>query len=567
MTMTITVKVTTTMLGILLASASVQTASAFTTTSVTKFSSRLNELSVFDKSQCLSTKFKMTMNGNDDYDDEIELMTGNVDNDDGDNFDLDDGESLSFVAMDVMAIDEEEEKVSKIVVATKDVKVHKPTEQSWSELLSEAAGAAILLGGKAAKIAAEKVGELKTEMSPVSMPTSLQDVATQAASLREVATKIVSTATEAAAGAIKSGAVGTAGLKRSNADVSIPYDSAARLAYDEWLTTYQNKIKRPADDDDDWEGPSYTAKDRFQFFQERYINATVQNVTLKKQLRNGPTPVEDINVTESGTPAFVMLDQYADLSPDEYTAVMMSLEPKSWVDILGEIAALAGTAAASAASTVEKMSPKVKDESKGTIRTTSKKSSPTSSFSIFSPGRGGPQGSTAATSLKTKKTTITSRANGQPTSIFGSLLTPKTVSGTPKTKTTVKAANKSPKARKAKEISRISLSLFGSKQKEVASDQATTPTPTRSTFSIFGSRKTATAAKGTTKGTANQVTSVPNIPTLSNWVQNADGSLTGKVRNSKSYRNGTKITTSPVRRGVKKGSVVKTGSGSQYKLM
>lgn len=57
-----------------------------------------------------------------------------------------------------------------------------------------------------------------------------------------------------------------------------------------------------------------------------------------------------------------------------------------------------------------------------------------------------------------------------------------------------------------------------------------------------------------------------NIPILKNWRQNPSGSITGIVSNSKSFKTGTEITTSPVPRGAKKGSVVKTGSGSQYLL-
>jgi hypothetical protein len=57
-----------------------------------------------------------------------------------------------------------------------------------------------------------------------------------------------------------------------------------------------------------------------------------------------------------------------------------------------------------------------------------------------------------------------------------------------------------------------------------------------------------------------------DIPVLSRWTQNADGSITGFVSNSSNFRSGTKITTSPVRKGAKGESVVKTGSGSQYRL-
>ena len=57
-----------------------------------------------------------------------------------------------------------------------------------------------------------------------------------------------------------------------------------------------------------------------------------------------------------------------------------------------------------------------------------------------------------------------------------------------------------------------------------------------------------------------------NIPVLSNWKQNPNGSITGLVSNSKQFKAGTEITTSPVPKGAKKGAVVKTGSGSQYLL-
>ena len=57
-----------------------------------------------------------------------------------------------------------------------------------------------------------------------------------------------------------------------------------------------------------------------------------------------------------------------------------------------------------------------------------------------------------------------------------------------------------------------------------------------------------------------------DIPVLSKFVQNEDGSITGVVSNSKNFRTGTRITTSPVRKGATAGMVVKTSSGSQYRL-
>jgi hypothetical protein len=71
---------------------------------------------------------------------------------------------------------------------------------------------------------------------------------------------------------------------------------------------------------------------------------------------------------------------------------------------------------------------------------------------------------------------------------------------------------------------------------------------------------------GGAKKAAPKAPVVDNIPIVSKFKQNADGSITGVVRNSKSFRNGTEITTSPVRRGAKSGDVVTTSSGSKYRL-
>jgi hypothetical protein len=57
-----------------------------------------------------------------------------------------------------------------------------------------------------------------------------------------------------------------------------------------------------------------------------------------------------------------------------------------------------------------------------------------------------------------------------------------------------------------------------------------------------------------------------DVPVIGKFKQNADGSITGIVRNSKTFRTGTEITTSPVPRGAKAGTVVTTSSGSKYRL-
>ena len=64
-----------------------------------------------------------------------------------------------------------------------------------------------------------------------------------------------------------------------------------------------------------------------------------------------------------------------------------------------------------------------------------------------------------------------------------------------------------------------------------------------------------------------QVITPENVPVLSRWKQNPDdNSITGYVRNSPDFANGTEITITTVRKEVKSGTVVTTPSGLQYKL-
>jgi hypothetical protein len=55
----------------------------------------------------------------------------------------------------------------------------------------------------------------------------------------------------------------------------------------------------------------------------------------------------------------------------------------------------------------------------------------------------------------------------------------------------------------------------------------------------------------------------PGVPTINNWRQNPDGSITGKISGSSSFTEGEAVTTSPVPKGAVIGTVVKTFSGSR----
>lgn len=75
------------------------------------------------------------------------------------------------------------------------------------------------------------------------------------------------------------------------------------------------------------------------------------------------------------------------------------------------------------------------------------------------------------------------------------------------------------------------------------------------------------AVAGLFAGSSGSADSKDDIAALTDWKQNPDGSITGNVRNNKNFKDGTLITTSPVRKGAKAGSVVRTGAGSQYRLL
>jgi hypothetical protein len=63
-------------------------------------------------------------------------------------------------------------------------------------------------------------------------------------------------------------------------------------------------------------------------------------------------------------------------------------------------------------------------------------------------------------------------------------------------------------------------------------------------------------------------TAPSGVPSLSRWKENADGSVTGTITGSKSFRDGEKVTTSAIAKGsVAAGEVVVTGSGSKYFLV
>jgi hypothetical protein len=97
----------------------------------------------------------------------------------------------------------------------------------------------------------------------------------------------------------------------------------------------------------------------------------------------------------------------------------------------------------------------------------------------------------------------------------------------------------------------------------------------RSTFSLF--RNTAKiepqlarpSASVQTKPAPQPVLTAPRgVPSITKWKENRDGSITGLIRGSPNFKDGERVTTSPIVSGrMAQGETVQTGSGSRYFLL
>ena len=83
----------------------------------------------------------------------------------------------------------------------------------------------------------------------------------------------------------------------SSSDVSIPYDSAAELAYKGWIEAYD----KPYD------------AERYKVFRDNYKAITVMNVSAKKKARENP---------DGGKVSLLSLNKFADCTAEEYEAAM-----------------------------------------------------------------------------------------------------------------------------------------------------------------------------------------------------------------------------------------------------
>jgi flagellar biosynthesis GTPase FlhF len=134
-----------------------------------------------------------------------------------------------------------------------------------------------------------------------------------------------------------------------------------------------------------------------------------------------------------------------------------------------------------------------------------------------------------------------------------------------------KEATEKAKREKEAEAQRATLRM-----KQEREDKAKRATPTLTvagsnkspTISLFGLGGNNEAEPASTP-TKSQVKSLApkGVPTITGWKLNRDGSISGRISGSSSFRDGEQVTTSPIAQGrVESGSTVKTGSGSRYFL-
>jgi len=83
---------------------------------------------------------------------------------------------------------------------------------------------------------------------------------------------------------------------KDEVDVSIPYDAAARLAYDEWRKQF---------------GKGSFDPDRYEIFKANYEAITVANVSAKKDARD---------TGADAPPTLMTLNEYGDCTEEEYVA-------------------------------------------------------------------------------------------------------------------------------------------------------------------------------------------------------------------------------------------------------
>jgi hypothetical protein len=130
----------------------------------------------------------------------------------------------------------------------------------------------------------------------------------------------------------------------NDVDVSIPYDAAARLEYDQWRTNFKKGDFNDA---------------RYATFKANYEAITVSNVAAKKKARE-----------EGGdAPSMLLLNEYGDFTFDEYEKAMGgdSSDPKSSGGVLGKAMEAAESAAAASSALQDAANALAEEEEVGFI--------------------------------------------------------------------------------------------------------------------------------------------------------------------------------------------------------
>lgn len=105
-------------------------------------------------------------------------------------------------------------------------------------------------------------------------------------------------------------------LMAADNDLSVPYDAAARLAYDGWRKEFSKGEFDPV---------------RYQQFRSNYEALTAANMAAKKEAREKGTETVDL----------LTLNEYGDFSEEEYEALQSegeSSKPQISADIMGKAA-------------------------------------------------------------------------------------------------------------------------------------------------------------------------------------------------------------------------------------
>lgn len=112
----------------------------------------------------------------------------------------------------------------------------------------------------------------------------------------------------------------------------------------------------------------------------------------------------------------------------------------------------------------------------------------------------------------------------------------------------------------------ITLTKVAKEKSEEQSNVLGTDSKPRPTFSLFG-MMTEQTEKSVPEKPGFKRSAPVGVPTLRRWRRNTDGSVTGFISGSKSFKEGEKVTTSPIAKGkVGAEEIVTTGSGSRYFL-